>query len=105
MNTHADQRSVELLVSDLPFNTNELAIKNLFAAFGEVREVLISKCASGHSRRHASVWMKLWPMEESPGWAGAQLNGRPLLIHLVEAGTIGLPSANSAPRRLRRQLY
>ncbi len=103
--TRVDQRRIELLVSNLPFNTDELEIKTLFATFGEVQKVSISKRASGRSRRRASVWITMLPTREIAGWAGVQLNGNLLLIDFVEGERPGLSLNQSAPRRSCRQLY
>ncbi len=103
--TRVDHGPVELLVSNLPFNTDELEIKRLFAAFGEVQKVLISKRASGRSRRRASVWINIAPTRGIAGWAGVLLNGNLLSVDCAGADRQGLPVRRSAPRRFRRQLY
>jgi hypothetical protein len=106
MNTaRVDQRPVELLVSNLPFNTDEFEIKRLFAAFGEVQKVSISKCASGRSRRRASVWIDISRNRGIPGWAGVQLNGNPLLVNYAAPDRSGLSVIPLAPRWFRRQPY
>jgi RNA recognition motif-containing protein len=103
--TRVDQGPVELLVCNLPFNTDELEIKRLFAAFGEVQKVSIAKCASGRSRRRASVWINILPARGRAGWGGVQLNGSPLSVDYAEADRTSVSVIQSAPRHFRRQLY
>ena len=103
--TGVDHGPAELLVSNLPFNTDELEIKRLFAAFGEVQKVSIAKCASGRSRRRASVWINLLPTRGIAGWAGVQLNGNLLSVDYAKADRTSLSVSESAPRHFRRQLY
>jgi cold-inducible RNA-binding protein len=93
-----ERKSMNIFVGNLSFKADETAVRNAFAAFGQVTSVnIIKDQATGKSRGFAFVQMTNSPEGQAAITAlnGKELLGRPLTVNEARPRT----PAPGGPRR------